>query len=147
MAVALKAEFQAYFDRLSAGELAFPICEDCARWHWYPMTLCPHCRSSRLSWRPVHGVGEIWSWTVVRHAFEPDYGDKLPYVVALVCFEDAPGIRLVANIEGISLDELRIGLPVELVRSADGRSPSRPVFGPLRPKPHPQAELHQDRRR
>lgn len=132
MSIDHRAEFQGHFDHLSAGTLAFPVCRDCGKGHWYPMTLCPHCRSSRLSWRPVQGVGEIWSWTVVRHAFDPGHADELPYVVALVCFEDAPGIRLVANIEGVSAQELRIGLPVRFMPAADGRPLSRLVFGPLR---------------
>jgi uncharacterized OB-fold protein len=131
MAVGQRTEFQGHFDRLSRGELAFPICQDCGKWHWYPMTLCPHCQSSRLAWRPVQGVGEIWSWTVVRHAFDPGYAGRLPYVVALVCFEDAPGVRLVANIEGVSPEDLRIGQPVRLLLPDDGRPLSRPVFGPL----------------
>jgi uncharacterized protein len=134
MAVDPSAEFRGHFDHMSTGELAFPICEDCGKQHWYPMTLCPHCQSSRLSWRPVQGVGEIWSWTVVRHAFEASYHYKLPYVVALVCFEDAPGIRLVANVEDVSPDELRIGLPVEFIRPADDDPLPRPVFGPVRPR-------------
>lgn len=125
-----RAEFQGHFDHLSAGRLAFPVCQACGKGHWYPMTLCPHCRSSRLAWQAVQGVGEIWSWTVVRHAFDPSHADRLPYVVALVCFADAPGIRLVANIEGVSEEDLRIGLPVRLLVPADGRPMSRPVFGP-----------------
>lgn len=132
MAIDHRAEFQGHFDHLSAGALAFPVCQDCGKGHWYPMTLCPHCQSSRLSWRPVQGVGEIWSWTIVRHAFDPSHADKLPYVVALICFEDAPGIRLVANIEGVAEADLRIGLPVRLMPPADGRPLSRPVFGPSR---------------
>ncbi len=129
----LRPEFRGHFERLSAGEVAFPFCEDCNRWHWYPMPLCPHCRSARIAWRPVGGVGEIWSWTVVRHPFDPAFRDKLPYVVALVCFEEAPGIRLIANVEGASPDELRIGLPVELVPAAGDDPRPHPVFRPLRP--------------
>lgn len=132
MTVEPRAEFRGHFDRLSAGQLAFPICEACGKWHWYPMPLCPHCRSNRLAWRLVRGVGEIWSWTVVRHPFDPSSRDRIPYVVALVCFTDAPGIRLVANIEGVSPDALRIGLPVELIPPAGDEHPPRPVFGPMR---------------
>lgn len=131
MAVEPRAEFRGHFEHLSAGRLAFPICQACGKWHWYPMTLCPHCRSGRLAWRTVRGVGDIWSWTVVRHPFDPGWHDKIPYVVALVCFTDAPGIRLVANIEDISPVDLRIGLPVELVPPADDEPLPRPVFRPV----------------
>lgn len=133
MAKETKAGFRGHFDHLSAGKLAFPFCEECGRWHWYPMPLCPHCRSSRLSWRPVSGTGEIWSWTVVRHAFDASHRDKLPYVVALVCFEEAPGIRLVANVEAASPDELRIGMPVELVPPVPGEPAQHAAFRPVRP--------------
>lgn len=131
MTIEQKAEFKGHFDRLSAGELAFPVCEACGKWHWYPMPLCPHCLSPRLAWRPVRGVGEIWSWTVVRHPFDPTWQGRTPYVVALVWFADAPGIRLVANIEGVSPQALRIGLPVKFVAPDDGEHPPRPVFGPV----------------
>ena len=135
MTVDQRAEFQGHFDHLSAGRLAFPTCDDCGKGHWYPMTLCPHCRSGRLSWRPVRGIGEVWSWTVVRHRFDPGCRLELPYVVALVCFEDAPGVRLVANIEDASPDELRIGLPVRLRPPIDGQPLPRPAFIPLRVTP------------
>ncbi len=68
----------------------------------------------------------------MRHAFDQSQAGKLPYVVALVCFADAPGIRLVANIEGVAEADLRIGLPVRLMPPADGQPLTRPVFGPLR---------------
>lgn len=128
----LKSEFRGHFDQMSVGHLAFPKCDTCGKWHWYPMPLCPHCQSDRISWQRVRGVGEIWSWTVVRHPFERSYRDRLPYVVALVCFVDAPGIRLVANIESVPLDQLKIGLPVEFVPPAAGTNMPKPVFGPLR---------------
>jgi uncharacterized protein len=130
MGAELRAEFRGHFENLAAGRVTFPVCEDCGRQHWYPMPLCPHCRSSRLSWRPVR-VGEIWSWTVVRRAFDPNYHDRLPYVVAMVSFEDAPGIRLVANVEGVAPEHLRVGLPVEFVPPAIGDPLPRPVFRPV----------------
>jgi uncharacterized OB-fold protein len=130
MSAELKAEFRGHFDHLAAGELAFPRCEDCGRWHWYPMALCPHCRSSRVKWQTVRGDGRIWSWTVVRHPFDDDFRTRLPYVVALVCFEEAPGVRLVANVEGVAPDGLSIGMPVELVRPAAGGTFPRPLFRP-----------------
>lgn len=128
----VEPEFSGYFDSLRAGTVSFPYCEDCGRNHWYPMPRCPHCQSERIIWRPVSATGEIWSWTVVRHAFDEKFAEKLPYVVALITFEDAPGIRLIANIEGANEDELRVGLPVELVPPDGASSEMRTVFRPLR---------------
>lgn len=128
----LRTEFRGHFDRLAEGKLAFPVCEECDRMHWYPMPICPHCQSKRVSWHSVGGQGEVWSWTIVRHPFDQGYRDKLPYVVAMICFRDAPGVRLIANIVDVSPEQLRVGLPVEFVPSTGGEKLPRPLFRPLR---------------
>ena len=115
-------------DALAAGRLAFPFCEECARYHWYPMVRCPHCCGSRITWRDVEGRGRLFSWTIVRHAFDPAWRDALPYVVALVRFSDAPGITLVANIEDATEGELRVDLPLRLRPAAIPADPPRAVF-------------------
>jgi len=105
-------EFAGFFESLKQRALAFPHCADCGRFHWYPMKACPHCRSHAISWRRVDGAGTIYSWTTVRHAFDPAYQDRLPYIVALVEFPDAPGVRLVANVAAAP-DTLAIGMTVK----------------------------------
>lgn len=122
-------EFAGFFEAARGGRLAFPRCESCGRFHWYPMKACPHCRSRDIAWRPVAGNGEIFSWTVVRHAFDPAYRDRLPYVIALVEFADAPGIRLVTNIEEADPESLRIGMQVRPVFRQDGLVSFRPQQG------------------
>jgi len=109
-------EFDGFFSALDRQALAFPRCTDCDRFHWYPMKRCPHCGSEAVGWHEVEGTGEVFSWTAVRHAFDPAYADRLPYIVALVEFADAPGVRLVTNIAA-DPGQLRIGMKV------------RPAFG------------------
>lgn len=109
---ALLPEFASFFANAGAGRLAFPHCRDCGRFHWYPMPRCPHCRGHAIEWRPISGRGEIFSFTRVLHAFDKSRAGRLPYVVALVTFADAPGIRLITNIVNAGSD-LRIGLAVE----------------------------------
>lgn len=113
-------EFAGFFEAARRRQLAFPRCEDCGRFHWYPMKACPHCRSRRVAWQPVAGGGSLFSWTVVRHAFDPAYKDRLPYIVALVEFDDAPGIRLVTNLEADPA-VLTIGDSVTPVFHPDGK--------------------------
>ncbi len=127
----INPEFVGYFEGLRSGKISFPFCKACGRSHWYPMPLCPHCLSDRITWRPVSGTGKVWSWTVVRHAFDKRFTDKLPYVVALITFEEAPGIRLVANLEGATDSDLRIGLSVELVPPTSNASTPPTVFRPV----------------
>jgi len=111
----MQPEFERFFDAVRGSRLAFPYCTACGRYHWYPMKRCPHCRSNDIEWRPVSGRGQLYSWTVVRHPFDPALAEALPYVVALIEFPDAPGIRLVSNLVDIDLDRLHIGMAVEPV--------------------------------
>lgn len=104
-----RSEFSPFFLHVAKGELAFPYCDSCNRFHWYPMKRCPHCQSAAIRWQAVKGVGRLYSWTEVRHQF----GDHpTPYIVGIVEFDDAPGLRMVTNIVGVSPAELQIDLPV-----------------------------------
>ena len=108
--VAENPEFEPHFTHLAAGQLRFPYCVACARFHWYPMPLCPHCQSAELQWREVATRGTLYSWTEIHHGFDVRYAGPLPYIVALIEFADAPGVRLVSNIVGVAADMLTIGM-------------------------------------
>lgn len=112
------AEFAPFWEGARAGRVSFPHCEDCGRFHWYPMKRCPHCGGAQIRWRAVKGEGALYSYTIVRYAFSPEFRDKLPYVVALVEFPDAPGVRLITNLVNVPHDAIRIGMRV------------KPAFGP-----------------
>lgn len=122
-------EFGGFFEAARREELAFPHCGDCGRFHWYPMKACPHCRSRNIAWRQVEATGTVYSWTAVRHAFDPAYRERLPYVIALLEFEEAPGIRLVTNIEDAPPDNLRIGDRMRPRFHASGRVTFHPASG------------------
>jgi uncharacterized protein len=77
------------------------------------------CRGHDITWRPIAGRGEIFSFTRVMHPFDKSRVHTLPYVVALVVFADAPGIRLITNIVDGGSAELRIGLTVQPVFGTD----------------------------
>ena len=110
--------FEPFWQGVKTGVLQFPYCQQCNCFHWYPMPRCPHCRHSEaeetLCWRQINGRGQIFTWTVVHHRFSEDV-QELPYIVALLEFGDAPGIRLVTNIINSDIAELAIGARVEPV--------------------------------
>jgi uncharacterized protein len=126
---AVAEEFRPYFEGLRQGELRFPRCERCLRFHWYPMKLCPHCRSAQIAWTAVTGPAKVFTWTEVHHAFDPGFTLKPPYVVALIEFDDAPGVRLVANLEGLAPGQAAIGLAVRPEFSKAGHD-TRVTFRP-----------------
>jgi uncharacterized OB-fold protein len=102
------------------GTLMIPRCDACGRYVWYPETPCRHCGAERLTWTEVSGRGRLFSWSVVRHAWIPQFADRLPLVTGLVALEEEPAVRLVTYIVDCPLDRLRCDMPV------------RAVFRPLR---------------
>jgi uncharacterized OB-fold protein len=129
----LNPEFAGFFESARRGVLSFPRCAACARFHWYPMPRCPHCQSADVRWEAVSGRGELFSFTSVKHAFDPKRADSLPYTVGLVTFADAPGVQFITNIIHAPAEALTIGMPVDAVfdRAGDGLV----LFRPATPKP------------
>ena len=125
------AEFEPHFTHLAAARLCFPYCVACARFHWYPMPLCPHCQSAEREWRTVAGRGTLYSWTEIHHAFDVRYAGPLPYIVALIDFADAPGVRLVSNIVGAAADTLVLGMPLAAHFGQDTHGQPQVTFRPL----------------
>lgn len=109
--VPVHPEFLPFFEEASVGRLSFPRCADCGRFHWYPMKLCPHCRSRALSWQPVEPTGRLYSWTRVDFAF--DRSLDVPYFVGLLEFDGAPGVRLITNL--IDVEEASLDFEQEMV--------------------------------
>lgn len=107
-----------YFqDQLSKGIFQIQRCSDCEKAVFYPRMICPHCSSANLGWIKPSGLGTVYSTTVVRRKAEHG-GD---YNVALVDLQE--GVRMMSRIEGISPDQVRIGMAVKVavVDTNDGK--------------------------
>jgi uncharacterized OB-fold protein len=126
------AEFEGFLANARKRRLAFPRCKACGRFHWYPMPRCPHCRSAEIAWQPIAGRGEVFSYTIVRHAFDKSRRDRLPYTVALITFADAPGVRFITNIVEADAVKLAIGDAVEPVFPVGEAEAPVVLFRPVR---------------
>lgn len=87
-------------------------CAVCGAFRMPPTPFCPDCRSQAVQWPDLPGTGTLFSYTVVRRAISPEMEGHLPYVPALVDLDGAPGARLITNITGCALEDLRIGARV-----------------------------------
>lgn len=79
----------------------------------------------------VSGRGSLYSFTVLRQAFHPGFIDAIPLLIGLTELDDAPGVRVLTNIVEARPDELRIGMPMEVVFEARGEI-ALPQFRPVR---------------
>jgi uncharacterized OB-fold protein len=74
--------------------------------------MCTSCHSLQWEWAPTKGKGKVYCWTTVHQALDPAFAEAVPYAAVVVELEEGP--RLTTWVTGISPDELRIGMPVEL---------------------------------
>ncbi len=73
-------------------------CEGCGRHRFPPMPFCPYCASPESSIRQVQGTGTVYSWIVVRRAFDPAFAADVPYILATVDLDQ--GGRTVGRLVG-----------------------------------------------
>lgn len=101
-----------YFEQLAQGRFTIPQCQVCARHHFYPRVVCPHCGADALRWTEPSGLGRVYSTTVVRSKA----GD---YTVCLVDLAEGP--RLMSRVVDVPPDAVRIGMPVRArIDTVDG---------------------------
>ena len=101
----------------------------CASCHklWAPNgPVCPHCFSEDYTWEALSGRGKIASWVVFHKLYHPAFANDLPYNVAFIELDEGP--RVIANVVGIPNEELRIGMPVEVVFEDVNDAVSIPKF-------------------
>jgi uncharacterized protein len=107
---AISDDTRFFWEGVERGELLIQRCAACGELRHPPRPMCPCCRS--LDWGTVRatGRGTVHSYAVPHHPRLPAFPDR--YVVALVELEE--GTRLVTNLVGVSPDDVRIGMAVEL---------------------------------
>jgi uncharacterized OB-fold protein len=94
------------------GQLRLLRCSDCGTWIHPYAGLCPSCRSSAIAPQPVSGRATVVSFTVNVQPWFPHV--PTPYVIALVELEEQSNLRLVTNLPTCPIEDVRIGLPVEV---------------------------------
>jgi uncharacterized protein len=127
---AIAPEFRPFFESLTRGRVSFPGCVTCGKFHWYPMYSCPHCGSDKIEWREIDGSASLYSWTTVHYPFPADPPKVLPYIVGLLEFNDAPGVRLITNLIDARPEQLFEDMPLVPVISQ-----SHPPTVAFRPQP------------
>lgn len=115
---------QPFWDAAARGELRVPRCADCGRFRWPPGPFCPACQSQATEWVEP-GRARIYSFTVLHEPAGPDGEPARVIAPALVEFDGAEDIRLLAAVVDTALDDIRIGaeLTLDWSRAADAVVP------------------------
>ncbi len=102
-----------FYDYCRRHELRFQKCADCGRWRHVPRATCAACGSWEWRWERASGRGTVFTWTVVRRPMHPAFAGEAPYAPVVIALEE--GLRLVSWLVDCPPEEIRMGLPVEVV--------------------------------
>lgn len=116
-----------WFDAAREGRLLIQRCADCGTLRHPPGPVCPSCRSFEWDTLESSRRGTLHSFTVIHHPQDPAF--TYPLAVGLVDLEE--GTRLVADIEGVEPEDLRLGMDLEVVFGAHAHDETLPRLRPF----------------
>lgn len=91
----------------SDGLLRFLQCEQCQTFVHPPRPICPDCLSENVTPVVVPGTGVIETFTINRQKWHPAM--SVPFVIARVAIDGAPGVILTSNVTDCAVDAVEIG--------------------------------------
>lgn len=122
------SESTPFWDGMREHRLMLQRCASTGEHLFPPVTFCPGSLE-KPEWVQVSGKGTVFSWIVVRHPVPRDiYADEVPYVVALIALDE--GCRMTGNIVDCAPEDVRAGMPVEIVYNQVTPEITLPAFRP-----------------
>ena len=120
-----------FWDALRAGELRVQRCAACGAFRHPPRPVCARCGATESDWPVVAGTGEVWSFTIVHPPTLPAFAGRVPYGAVVVRLDE--GVFLVSNVVDCPVEELAVGMRVELrcTTAAAGEGAGDDVVLPL----------------
>ena len=121
-------ESEPFWAAVQQGELRFQRCARDGKLFWPPSSRCPRCWSTEWAWDRVTGRGSVYSFVVFQRSYHPAFRAALPYAVAIVELED--GVRFTTRLVGVRVEDVRVGMPVEVVFTPVADGTQLPLFRP-----------------
>ena len=123
------AESEPFWDAIKRHEFLLQKCQACGEFSHPPRSYCPNCSSDQLQWTKVSGRGSLYSWGIAHRQGHPAFRDDVPYVIGLIELDE--GVRFLSNVVDCAFDQLRVGLPLEVVFEDVTPEATLPKFRPL----------------
>lgn len=101
-----------YWAGLRQGRLLVQRCAGCGTWQFGPEWICHGCHAFDPAWVEVAPRGRIYSWERIWHPAHPALKEHGPYLAVLVELPAAGHVRMVGNLLGDPMQEVRIGAAV-----------------------------------
>jgi uncharacterized OB-fold protein len=104
--------YRPYWEYARRGEWRLQRCASCGHYIHFPKPGCPRCASTDLEWARMSGRGVVGSFILVRYLDAP--GFDRPYIVAQVSPAEQESVRVLCNILECALEDVHIGMPVQV---------------------------------
>jgi uncharacterized OB-fold protein len=94
------------------GRLRFLRCLVCGTYVHPPSPVCPVCLTKTLEPSAVSGLATIATYTINYQPWIPGFDP--PYAIAMVEIDEQPSVRLMTNIVGCPVEDVRVGMRVRV---------------------------------
>lgn len=101
-------------------------CERCGALRFPPREICSRCLATDATWVDVSGRGEIFTFNVMHQVYHPAFAHEVPYAVVVVKLDEGP--KITSNLVDFPVDQIRVGLPVEVVFRKMSDDVTLPMF-------------------
>jgi uncharacterized protein len=121
-----------YWEAAKKHELRIQCCKACQTYRHPPSATCPSCNSDRYEWARVSGRGTVYSFIIDRRLMVPGFDE--PYAVIQVVPDEAQTdvVRITANLRDCELDDIHIGMEVEVLFEQRTDDVVLPQFRPVK---------------
>ncbi len=106
------AEVKPFWDYCKKHELRMQKCTKCSYIRYPVSIICPRCQSMEAEWVKLSGRGKVFSFAIVNYLYNKAFANDIPYAVASIELEEGP--RMISNITGTKLEDIKVDMPVEV---------------------------------
>lgn len=122
-------ESKGFWEACQRHELYVQRCRGCDTIRYYPRAVCPACLGSDTEWLRCSGRGVVYTFTTTYQNQAEGFRDALPYVLAYVELDE--GVRMLTNLVDCPVEQVRIGMAVEVTFEDATASVTLPKFKPV----------------
>ena len=109
----LDEESRPWWEALQRHELYIQKCRECGDTRYYPRALCTSCMSAKTEWVKCSGRGKVYTFTTTYQNQTPGFRESIPYIMAYVELDE--GLKMLTNLVDCAPEQVKIGMPVEVV--------------------------------
>ena len=119
---------QFFWDGCAGHKLLIQRCTQCGHYNHPPRLVCPSCLNTGFAPTEVSGRGVVDTFTIPLQPYDRYYAAHVPYALAVVELVEQKHLKLVTNIIDIDPDDVRVGMPVEVVFKEVAPRVTLPLF-------------------